>query len=147
MPPHHARFMSIKTDLEKAIVKRSKAIESLRIELTKEETYLQALNDVLRMSLRDTGDKPKATLRPGSAIDKVRNTILEARRPLHVNEILERTGFTHKLNLVSSISHYMRRGVIFTRPAPNTYGLHELKDLEDSPNEKEQPVHNTPVAK
>lgn len=72
------------------------------------------------------GTEP-GSLRPGTEIEKVRNAILEAGNPLHIDEIMDRIGVPceHKLSIVSSIAKYVKRQKIFTRTAPNTFGLLE----------------------
>ena len=127
--------MSIKDDLDKLITEKSEAVESLKIKLGKEESYLQALNDTHKIITLKYGPiSRRSSLRPSGALYKVRETILEAEKPLHIDEILSRLGKSveDKPRLVSSMSHYLRLGEIFTRPAPNTFGLKELEETTET---------------
>src|SRR5690606_24863685 len=94
--------------------------------------YIQALRDILKLLDKDDSDSADAEsiLRPGSAVAEARQVILNRSAPVHVNEILEALGREAtreaKASLTSSLAAYVRRGEIFTRPAPNTFGLAEL---------------------
>jgi hypothetical protein len=82
-------------------------------------------------------------LRPGSAVAKAREAILKAGKPLHITEILKAIGRPvdkgNRVSLSGSLSGYVKRGEIFTRPAPNTFGLAELNHDELSVEETEPP--------
>ena len=66
-----------------------------------------------------------------------RECLLAARRPLHINDLLISMGRQaeekEKLSLTGSIGWYVRKGKIFTRPAPNTFGLVELVSAGATP--------------
>jgi hypothetical protein len=77
-----------------------------------------------------TGEAGESAMRVGSAVNKARETILRRGKPVHINELLVAVGKEvtreSRASLTSSIAAYVRRGEIFTRPAPNTFGLVEL---------------------
>jgi hypothetical protein len=54
---------------------------------------------------------------------------------MQINEILRAIGRTadkkNRLSLSGSLAHYVRAEEIFTRPAPNTFGLIELERGEN----------------
>jgi hypothetical protein len=56
--------------------------------------------------------------------------ILSRGRPVHIDDLLQALGRDNtreaKASLGSSLAAYVRREEIFTRPAPNTFGLIEL---------------------
>ena len=60
---------------------------------------------------------------------------------MHVEKLLNAIGKestkSNKVSLSSSIAHYVREGIIFTRPAPNTFGLKEFEktDHDDLPED------------
>jgi len=62
-------------------------------------------------------------------------------KPMHVTEILEGIGSdTSKKSrtaLSGSLGWYVRRNEIFSRPAPNTFGLLSMKDdqIAEPPND------------
>jgi hypothetical protein len=70
-------------------------------------------------------------------VARARDAILKEGSPVHIDVLLERLGKPvtrdTKASLTSSLSAYVRREEIFTRPAPNTFGLIELghHDVED----------------
>ncbi|MEJ7606338.1 MAG: hypothetical protein WKF37_08730, partial [Bryobacteraceae bacterium] len=96
-------------------------------------SYLQALEDTFRLLPKDKVAEPSESadaLRVGSNLAKVRDAIRQAGRPLHIQDLLaavgKQTDATSRAALSGSISAYVRKGQIFTRPAPNTFGLVEL---------------------
>jgi hypothetical protein len=80
----------------------------------------------------------ESVLRPGSAVSQARDVILTKGKPAHISEILEALGKEAtregRASLTSSLAAYVRREEIFTRPAPNTFGLIELghESVEDT---------------
>ena len=123
--------MDIRKELDKKISKKREEIDSLQKDLETAKTYLQALEDTRKLLPRDGVDKQEVTLRPGTDLSKVRVILQEARAPLHVEELLKRLGKPvekkSKLSLSGSLASYARDNKIFTRPAPNTFGLVEFE--------------------
>lgn len=102
--------------------------------------YIQALQDLLKSLPRDaTEGSADKLLRKGSGVAKTREMILAAKRPLHIAEILSGLGKANDHNARASISGalgaYVRRGEVFTRPRPNTFGLVELGQIESPEDE------------
>lgn len=124
--------MSERKKIEDRLRKKEQEIAALEEKTKAARVYIQALRDILKMLDKDTDEGPDAetTLRPGSAVADARQVILNRRAPVHINEILEALGREAtreaKASLTSSLAAYVRRGEIFTRPAPNTFGLAEL---------------------
>ena len=121
-----------KKELEKRIAKKTEEVTKLKYELVGAESYLKAMKDMLKLIPQDDESEQKTVrLRPGSSVDKTREAIKEAGKPLHVIEILgklrQEATKTNRINISSSLANYVKRGVVFTRPAPNTYGLKELE--------------------
>ncbi len=71
-------------------------------------------------------------LRPGSDLAKARELLQRVGQQLHVNEIVKGIGKeltrANRLSLGGSLSGYVRKGLIFNRPAPNSFGLLEFED-------------------
>jgi hypothetical protein len=94
--------------------------------------YIQALQDVLKMlpKGRDEAVSAQAVLRPGGAVASARQVILSRGEPVHISDLMsaldKEPNRENRASLTSSLSAYVRRGEIFTRPAPNTFGLIEL---------------------
>lgn len=122
--------------MEKEIEKQEANLVALRTQLTAAEAYIQAQRDMLKM-LPKENDPARANqlvLRPGSEPAKVRDILKEDGKPMHISEILTKLGRPVNRETRSAISGalsgYVRRGAIFTRPAPNTFALVEVSDDE-----------------
>lgn len=128
--------MSERERIEERLRRKEAEMLGLEEKLKSTRVYVQALRDVLSM-LDVPASEPvtaeeteESVLRPGSAVALARDVILRRGEPMHVNDILlamgrESTRET-QASLIGSISAYVRRDKIFTRPAPNTFGLAEL---------------------
>jgi hypothetical protein len=122
--------------IEAMVERKEQEIQDLESRIKEANVYLQALRDVLKRFPRDAeGEETAAkTLRPGSMVAKARELILQAKKPLHVDAMLEMQGKEltrdNRTALGGSLSAYVRKGVIFTRDAPNTFGLIELEGKE-----------------
>jgi len=111
--------------------KKEQEIQSLEERLRSARIYVQALQDVLKLVHPDSPpDSGESALKTGSAVAKAREVILQREKPVHVNDLIEALGKKvtreTRASLTSSLAAYVRRGDIFTRPAPNTFGLIEL---------------------
>ena len=78
----------------------------------------------------DRVDSPSnGALRPGSRIARIHQILRDAGGPLHIDAILRRLGGEQpegvKESVFGGLSRHVRRGRIFTRPAPSTFGLVE----------------------
>jgi len=127
--------MGLREDLQKRIDRKRAEITDLETQIRLAQEYLQALEDTLKLVPRDgngsTASESRVTLRPGTALFKAREAIRKAGRPMHVTELLEAMGKgtsrNEKAGLSGTLATYVRRGEIFTRPAPNTFGLVKTK--------------------
>lgn len=133
---------------ERAIVaerlrKKTLEVHALEEKLRTARIYLQALQDVMK-ALGGQSDEARgeSILRSGSAVSQARDVILKASKPVHISDLLRALGRDDtrdvRASLTSSLAAYVRRGEVFTRPAPNTYGLVELghetvEDAEPAP--------------
>ena len=75
---------------------------------------------------------------------QAREIILERGEPVHLDELLNAMGRDvtreSRASLVGSIAAYVRKDDIFTRPAPNTFGLIELgHTTSDEGEEDDEP--------
>ncbi len=134
--------MGLRDEFQKRIEKKQQEIRDLELKLKEANSYLQALLDSVKLLPRDSNAATaEQVLRPGTAIAKARDAIKKSGKPLHVNEILKfldkPIDKKNRISLGGSLSGYVRRGEIFTRPAPNTFGLRELEELES-----EEPTPN-----
>lgn len=126
--------MGLREDFQKRIDKKQQEIAELELKIKEARSYVQALLDTIKILPKEpaaNGNSGAFTLRPGTALARARDAIKQAGRPLHVNEILvalsKSTDKANKVSLSGSLAGYVRRQEIFTRPAPNTFGLIELE--------------------
>lgn len=150
--------MGQREQLQKRIDSKLKEIEELESKIRDGQVYVSAMQEAMKFIPRDadedaSGDNAvkSVTLRHGSSLAQARDAILRAGKPLHISEILQAIGKPNdkknRISLSGSIASYVRSGVIFTRPRPNTFGLTELdcaagegevKGLEFDPEEGEK---------
>jgi len=143
--------MDERKKIEERLRKKESEIQVLDERLRAAKIYAQALQDVLKMlGAADSQPEPDSppinktsTLRAGSAVDQARQIILIRREPMHISALLEAMGkdtsAESRVSLASSLAAYVRRGEIFSRPAPNTFGLIELGHSGDGENDDVQP--------
>jgi hypothetical protein len=124
--------MAGRNKIEERILKKEQEIQELEMKIREARAYVQALQDVAKLLPRgpETEKSADAVLRPGSAIADARSAILKAGKPMHIIDLLRAMGREvnrkNKIGVSGSIAAYVRRGEIFTRPKPNTFGLIEL---------------------
>jgi hypothetical protein len=128
-------------------IRRKEAeIQGLEDKLKVARIYLQALQDVLGAVERGAGAAgADSALRVGSSVAQAREAILRAGKPVHISDLLVALGKVvtkeTRASLASSLAAFVRRREVFTRPAPNTFGLVELGHLsEDDPTSPEPPL-------
>jgi hypothetical protein len=140
--------MELRKELRRRIERKRTEIEQLQAEVREREirlrealAYVAGLEDMLKLLPKETATQAAMALRPDSALAKTREIILKAGKPLHISEILKALGkpVNHdtRASLSGSISAYVRNDQIFTRPAPNTFGLVEFE--QESKPEDELP--------
>ncbi|MDK9721899.1 MAG: winged helix-turn-helix domain-containing protein [Rhodospirillales bacterium] len=124
--------MSERQIIKGRILKKEHEIQVLEEKLKAARIYVQALQDVLKVigGEPDKASPSESGLRSGSSVDRARAAILSNLEPMHINDLLEVLGMDQsresRASLTSSLSAYVRRNEIFTRPAPSTFGLVEL---------------------
>ncbi|MDP1732261.1 MAG: hypothetical protein Q8L54_14025 [Devosia sp.] len=140
--------MSEREKIQEKLRRKEAEIQSFEEKIKAARIYAQALRDVLGMLAVDessvpTEDPADTILRPGSSVAQARDVILRRGDPMHANDILAAIGKDTtreaRASLIGSISAYVRKGEIFTRPAPNTFGLVELGHEEPQAEETQPP--------
>ncbi len=134
--------MNERRRIEERLRKKEQEIESLQEQIKAARVYIQALQDVLKMLPKalEHGVSAESVLRPGSAVAKAREVILKRGQPVQILDLLaalnKEPNRENRSSLTSSLAAYVRRREIFTRPAPNTFGLIELAHHtpEEEPN-------------
>jgi hypothetical protein len=138
--------VALREELQKRIERKQEEIRELEVRLRESQAYLAALQDMIKIVPRDPAEafNPDQVLRPGSAVAKARDAIKAAGRPLHITELLKAldrvVDKNNRVSLTGSLNGYAKRGEIFTRPAPNTFGLVELGSTLTMENDDEPPA-------
>ena len=135
--------MSERNVIENKIKRKESEIQSLERKLKTARIYLQALKDIQGAIENDAADEGSSgtLLRKGSAVAQARDIIQMLGVPVHIDDLIKSLGKEvtreSKASLTGSLAAYVRREEIFTRPAPNTYGLRELNhfELDQPPDE------------
>lgn len=120
--------ISVRAQIEKRIENKQQEIIALDQTIRRNRAFIAGLQEALKLLPRDDGDRsPNQLLRAGSVMAKVREFLKNRGEPLYINDILKGIGKeVNKKNRISvggSLGNYARRGEIFSRTAPNTYGL------------------------
>ncbi len=133
--------MSEKSVIEAKLRKKEAEVQSLEDKLRSARIYVHALNDILKELGKDASPETETEPKAGSMTAQARDAIKQAGCPLHVNELLKAIGKSDdaKASLTGSLAAYVRREEVFTRPAPNTYGLIELGHTAEAQAESEPP--------
>lgn len=134
--------MSERRKIEERLRRKEAEMQALEAQLREGRAYVQALQDVLKMFPKEVGQEhfsshtATATLRSGSGVALARDAILAEGKPLHISVLLQKVGKDNskkaRISLASSLATYVRKTEIFTRPAPNTFGLIELGHTGES---------------
>lgn len=142
--------MSIRKEFEKRIEKKQGEIASLERQIGEAKSYLEALQDSIKILPRDQASMASAgdSLRPGSDMDKAREIIKKNGKPMYITELLKALGKedtkNNRLSLSGSLSGYVRKGRIFSRTGPNIFGLLELEnDLPEGFGEVDKAPDNS----
>ncbi|MFP5261069.1 MAG: hypothetical protein ACLGJB_04090 [Blastocatellia bacterium] len=129
--------MSIRSALEKKIENKTKEINELESKLREEKAFLMGLTEALKVMPREYADERQTEkiLRPGSNMEKARDVLRRAKKPLHIVKLLGGMGIentrSNRSSVSSSINTYAKRGEIFTSHGQNTFGLLEFGDNEE----------------
>jgi hypothetical protein len=123
--------MNERRRIEEKLRRKEQEIQTLEDRIKETRVYIQALQDVLKIMPKSP---EMVTLRHGSAVARAREIIMRAGRPVHISAILEELGKdvtrAARSSITSSLAAYVRKGEVFTRTGPNTYGLAELGHVQ-----------------
>jgi ParB-like chromosome segregation protein Spo0J len=119
-----------RAQVEVRLKKKQAEIASYEEKIRTAKAYVAALLDILKIDGGEAQNAPEAKLRPGSAVAQARDIILARGSAVHIDDLLRAMGKQvtrdSKASLAGSLAAYVRKEDIFSRPAPNTYGLIEL---------------------
>lgn len=126
--------MSLRRKFERKIREKEAEIQELEYQLRAARAYVQAMQDAMKLVPNDADGSDsengsEVVVRPGSAIEAAIKVLRERGKPMHIMDLLPAIGREatpeNRASVGSSLASYVRKGQIFTRPAPNTYGLVE----------------------
>lgn len=130
--------MYLRRKLEAKVADQQRKIGELERGLAEARAYLAGLQDSLKLLPQEGGSMVTESLREGSDLARVRDLLRKEGKPLHIDELLKRMGKEVSRNskggLGGSLGSYVRKGVIFTRPGPNLFGLVEF-EAQSQPEE------------
>jgi hypothetical protein len=132
--------MGIRDNFQKLIERKQAEIRELEMRIREAQSYLQALQDSSKLLPKESDNNclmsSVFSLRPGTSLARVRDIIKEGGKPMHINDILAQLGKTvdnqNRVSLVGTLGSYSRKGRVFRRTAPNTFGLIELGQQEST---------------
>lgn len=120
--------MNLRKEFEKLIEKKRVEITDAQRAIDAAQAYIQAMVDAIK-KLPKEDQTAVSPVRAGSEVEKVREVILQAGRPLHLGEIIAALGRPEdaesKAKFAGLLGWYTTKGKVFTKTAPNTYGLVE----------------------
>ena len=134
--------MGLRENFQKLIDKKEQEISGLEIQVREANAYIQALQDSMKLLPRDpeANSESEHILREGSTLAKTRDLLRKSGRPLPISEILKLLGkpqdTKHRISLAGTLSGYARKGRVFTKTAPNTFGLIEFGTPEQTEEEE-----------
>jgi hypothetical protein len=133
--------MGLRENFQKLIDKKQQELRDLEIQVREGNAYIQALQDSMKLLPRDLdGSESEHTLREGSSLAKTRDLLRHSGAPMPINEILKSLGKPqdkkHRISLAGTLSGYARKGRVFTKTAPNTFGLLEFGPSEEEPEDE-----------
>ncbi len=130
--------MGARESLQRLADRKSQEIMDLERQIDMARAYLQAIQDSMKALPRETsaqpnGDDPSLDLRPGTLLARAKDAIQKNGSPMHIIALLSAIGVENtkkaRVSLVGSLGAYVRKGSVFTRPGPNTFGLVGMDSL------------------
>jgi hypothetical protein len=123
------------SELEREIERAKAEIDGIEKSLMEKRGYLSGLEKALKYQTKQAPGP--SSLRPGSDAHKALLALKSAGSPLHVDALLKvmekEPTQQNKTSLTGSLAAYVRKKSVFTRPAPNTFGLVEFEsESQDS---------------
>jgi len=118
----------------KAIQELEDDLQELEVKIREAKAYIRGLEESLRLiPNEETNKEPASSLRPGGSIAKVHDILSQYTKPMYIKDLLTELGRDTDIDsqkaLTSQLNNYVRQDRIFSRPAPNTFGLKEWGDI------------------
>ena len=131
--------MGLRERFDEKIKKKEAEIQYHENIIRDAKVYIQALQDSIKLLPKEENvtTSPEEKFRRGSDVYKTYELLKNTGSPMHINDILKGIGKTtskrDRTSLCGSIGFYKRKNEIFTRPAPNTFGLIEWDSKPKEP--------------
>lgn len=128
--------MGAKESLQRLADRKSQEISDLERQIDMARAYLQAIQDSIKAlprepSIQASGEDRSLDLRPGTLLARAKEAIQKNGSPMHISALLDAIGIQNtkkaRVSLVGSLGAYVRKGSVFTRSGPNTFGLIEFE--------------------
>ena len=128
--------MGARENLQRLADRKAQEISDLERQIDMARAYLQAIQDSMKALPRDiaiqaNGEEVASDLRSGTLLARAREAIQKNGGPMHIGAILVAIGVENtksaRVSLVGSLGAYVRKGMVFTRPGPNIFGLVGIK--------------------
>ena len=131
----------LKQKLADKIRRKELDLQDLETQIREGKAYIQALNETLKVIPREGVTGGIESLRKGSIADKAKRAIEAHGAPMHVDELVEsmklKSTTKSKRSVAGTLASYARKEEVFTRTAPNTFGL--IKMQPESNPERGEP--------
>src|SRR5713226_4365057 len=81
--------MTTRAQIQKLLDRKYQELKDKELELEKLRTYVQAIQDTMKLLPKDSQNGAEQTLRPGTALARTRDILKAAGKPMHITEILK----------------------------------------------------------
>lgn len=141
--------MGARESLQRLLDRKTQEIQELELQIQLARAYQQAIQDSIKALPREAtsqigGEEGiPSEIRPGTLLARARDAIQKHGAPMHISEILAAIGVENtkksRVSLVGSLGAYVRKGQVFTRPMPNTFGIIGMNEAKVETREKSLP--------
>ena len=128
--------MSTRRKLKEKIAKKEREILGLETQIREARAYIEAMREALKMLPREefAGGTEDTPFRKGSIADRAKKALEAHGAPMHIDKLVVamrlKADSKNKRSVAGTLASYFRRGEVFDRPEPNTFGLLGM-DVDD----------------
>jgi len=130
--------MNARRTIERKIELKKQEISEYETKVAEVKAFVAGLEEALKALPKDA-NSTSVRLRPGTNLAKAYAMLKKRGSPMRINELMKAIGLEetkgNRVSLSGSIGAYVRKGDIFTRPGPNTFGLVEFGDSQGGADE------------
>jgi hypothetical protein len=128
--------ITARESLQKLLERKEQEIADLEVRLCEARAYAEALRESIRLVSKgeiqngSSSNSTAPTLRPNTLLFQVREALLKHGKSMYITDLLSAVGRPvdpkQRVSLAGTLSSYVREGKIFSKTAPNTFGLLEF---------------------